>query len=384
VSDDNGQASLGSTLVEIGSADQTVEPASEPTSGTVIPASGNGLPATDPASGSEFSAAVPASASGAPTPAVARPTHVPSAASAPSWGRVLATTIRLWLRRRWQVLAAIGIAAAVALTVLAISGAFSSGRGPAVQPRPASQPSAHKAAPPTPQAEAATWIASQVSGDAIIACDPAACTALQSQGVSAARLMPLTLSAPDPQGAAVVVTASSAPAVTQYAPAVIASFGTGAAQIDVRAAEAGGAAAYQSALQSDLAARQAAGTQLLKNNRITFTAQDAVQLQAGEVDSRVLATLAALASQHSFTVAAFGDAAPGAAILYREVFVTSSSTADLAAELALVKAQVQPYLPAQAKIVPAGAGLGVLTVGFAAPSPLGLLTAVLDAAQLTR
>ena len=47
-----------------------------------------------------------------------------------------------------------------------------------------------------------------------------------------------------------------------------------------------------------------------------------MQLRAGEVDARVLATLAALSSQHSFTVTAFGDAAPGAATLYREVTIT--------------------------------------------------------------
>jgi hypothetical protein len=226
-------------------------------------------------------------------------------------------------------------------------------------------------------------MASQVGSSAIIACDPSVCAALQAAGVGAGRLMPLKAASPDPQGAAVVVTSSVSPAVTQYAPAIIASFGTGTSQIDVRAAETGGPAAYQSALQSDLAARISAGTQLLKNKRITFTAPDAVQLRAGQVDSRVLATLAALASQHSFTVAAFGDAAPGAATLYREVTITSdaasNTAADLTSDLTLVKAQVQPYLPAQATIVNPPEGPAALSLGFPAPSPLGLLTATLDA-----
>ena len=358
MSDENSQASLGSMLVKVGSPEKTGEPASE--SGKSV---GNSAPSV---------------------PSLARP--VLPAASAPSWGRVLATTIRLWLRRRWQVVAAVVVAAAVAVTALVVSGAFSSAGGSATRPRPASVTPSHHATAPTPQTEAASWIAGQVSGDAIIACDPAACAALQAQGVSAGRLMSLKAATPDPKGATLVVTSSSSssPAVTQYAPAVIASFGSGPAQIDVRAAEPGGVAAYQSALQSDLTARVSAGTQLLKNKRITFSASDATQLRAGQVDARLLATLAALASQRSFTVSAFSDAAPGAATLYREVTITGNSGSDLTADLTLVNAQVQPYLPAQAGIAPAATGQDVLNVEFSAPSPLGLLTAVLDVARIAR
>ena len=68
------------------------------------------------------------------------------------------------------------------------------------------------------------------------------------------------------------------------------------------------------------------------------------------------------------------------AVLYREVTITGGR-ADLAAALALVKAQVPPYLPAQAAIVH-GRGPAALSIEFAAPSPLGLLTAVLDGPPL--
>jgi hypothetical protein len=223
------------------------------------------------------------------------------------------------------------------------------------------------------QVAAATWIARQLSSDAIIACDPAVCTVLQAQGVTAGQLMPLQPGSSDPHGATVVVTTSLA--ADQYAPAVIATFGSGAAQVDVRAAEPGGAAAYQTASRADLAARMSAGAQLLRNNRIHFTAQDAAQLRAGEVDARLLATLAALSSQYSISVTAFGDASPGVAALYREVTIAAAAK-NLTAALALVKAQVPPYLPAQVALVPPAG----LSIEFAAPSPLGLLTAVLDVA----
>jgi hypothetical protein len=335
---------------------------------------------------------------GEPTSGTGKPSRDPArpAAAAPPWGRVLATTIKLWVLRHWRVAAAVTVAAVVAVTALAFSGAFSATSAPAARARPAGRAASDGASSPAATAPktaaaaaaaAATWTASQVSGDAIIACDPADCGALQVAGVSEARLMPLKPGSPDLQGAAVVVTSSVSPAVSQYAPAVIASFGSGDARVDVRAAEPGGAGAYQSALRSDLAARVSAGSQLLRNNRIKFTAQDAARLRAGEVDARVLATLAALSSQHFFSVVAFGDAAPGAATLYREVTITSNAAtnaaADLAAGLALVKAQVQPYLPAYAAIVHMPAGHAGLSVEFAEPGPLGLLTAVLDAARIT-
>jgi hypothetical protein len=326
-------------------------------------------------------AAEPAPDTAEPAPGPVRP-----ALSEPSWGRVLATTIKLWVLRRWRVIAAVIAAAAVTAAALAFSGVFRGTAASAARARPTSAAVPHRTLPPpatTARTEAARWIASQVSADAIIACDPAVCAALQAQGVSAGRLMPLKPGSPDPQGAAVVVTSS--PAVGQYAPAMIATFGSGEAQIDVRAAEPGGPAAYQAALRADQAARISAGTQLLRNSRIKFTALDAAELRAGEVDARLLATLATLSSQHFFSVTAFGDASPGAAVLYRQMTITSdaakNAAADLASAQALVKAQVQPYLPAYAAIVHPAADQAALSIEFAEPSPLGLLTAVLDATQ---
>jgi hypothetical protein len=330
-------------------------------------------------------------------PSVAIPRKRPAAE--PSWGRVLATTLRLWLLRqvtvwRWRTTGVIAAAAVVTVAALALSGVFSGTAAPPAGARAVSTPSPARAtahpsaarpsaapptiAPPSPvQAATAAWIASQLSSNAIIGCDPAMCTALQAQGVTAARLMPLKPGAADPHGATVVVT--SDPAATQYAPAVIASFGSGATQIDVRATEPGGAAAFQTALRADQTARMSAGSQLLRNNRIHFTAQDAAQLRAGQVDARLLATLAALASQYPFSVTAFGDASPGVAALYREATITAAGR-HLTAGLAMLKAQVPPFLPAQAAIMHLATGQAALSIEYAAPSPLGLLTAVLDVA----
>jgi hypothetical protein len=100
---------------------------------------------------------------------------------------------------------------------------------------------------------------------------------------------------------------------------------------------------------------------------------------AGEVDSRLLVTLAALSSQYAFRVTAFGDTSPGVQVLFRDVTITSDSSRPGAAELGkvmtLVNEQHPPYLPTRATIIHTAAGQAALHIEFAAPSPLGLLTA---------
>ena len=310
--------------------------------------------------------------------ALARPTRPgrrPARQAEPSWGRVLVNTVKLAvLRRRWRLAALVVVLAGAAVTVLWLAGDLASAPSRAVRVPAAGRGPLSVAA--GAQAQAAAWIAGQVSGNAILACYPGMCAALQEQGVAAGRLMPLSSEAASPRGAAVLVTSPSADgqSAVRYAPALIASFGSGGDRVEVRAIEPGGAPAYHAALRADLAARRAAGSQLLRNSHIRFTVPGAAQLQAGEVDTRLLATLASLASQYSFRVTAFGDAAPGAPVLFRQVAITGIGRG-LAAALAMVRAQNPPYVPAHAAVV----GQTGLSIEFAAPSPLGLLSPVLDA-----
>jgi hypothetical protein len=311
--------------------------------------------------------------------------RVPSRAVQPSWGRVLATTVRLSAVRRWRPAAAVLAAALTVVAALWLSGVLTGSAAPAARSAPAGRTGTGDASGPGPAAafrsRAAAWIAAQVSTSVVIACYPAMCTALQVQGVTPGQLMPLRSASASPVGAEVLVTSSSGPdsVSRQYAPALVASFGSGGARIEVRATEPGGPAAYQAALRADLAARGSAGAQLLRNRNIQFTAREARQLRAGEVDSRLLATLAVLGGQHAFRVTAFGDAAPGVPLLFRGVTIAGrgNGAADLAAIAALAQAQVAPYRPARVTLVPPAAGRTAVIIGFAAPSPLGLLTPAL-------
>jgi hypothetical protein len=307
---------------------------------------------------------------------------------APSWGRVLATTISLWVGRRAARLrhprlaliltVCVVVAAAAVVSVVQVSG--TSPRTASASRPQAAPPAWARGAAGTVRTQAATWVASQLSSAETVGCDALMCAALRAHGVAASRLVPVAPVAPGAAGVDVVVASASA-AGQQSAPVLLASFGSGVNLIEVRTAPPGGSAAYQRAVAADLAARRSAGAQLLHSQRIGVAGPAAAQLQAGQVDSRLLIMLAMLASQHPWRVVAFGDASPGvAAAPFRQVIITVPDAADLAASLAMVRAQRAPYQPAQAAIVHLPGGQGApsgqlaLRINFAAPSPLGLLT----------
>jgi hypothetical protein len=269
------------------------------------------------------------------------------------------------------------VAAAAVVSVIQVSGT-SSRTASASRPQ-AAPPAWARGAAGTVRTQAATWVASQLSSAETVGCDPLMCAALRAHGVAASRLVPV---GPSAAGVDVVVASASADG-QQNAPVLLASFGSGASLVEVRTAPPGGSAAYQRAVTADLAARRSAGAQLLRSQRIGVAGPAAAQLQAGQVDSRLLIMLAMLASQHPWRVVAFGGASPGVAVAqapFRQVTITGPDAGDLAASLAMVRAQNAPYQPAQAAIVRVPGGQGVprgqlaLRIDFAAPSPLGLLT----------
>jgi hypothetical protein len=330
----------------------------------------------------------------------------------PSWGLVLATTVRLWAVRRWQRLhrsprawlaaicvLALGAGAVVAIVQLTGTSSGRAARVPAsgraaqsAVPRGGSarssdaaaaaraQAAAARAQAAAARAQAAAWVSGQVGGDEIIACDPSMCTALGASGVAASRLLPLAPSASGAAGADIVAASGAThPWLSADAPTLLASVGSGASLIEVRAVYPGGTTAYQAALRSDLAARRSAGGQLMHSRRIEVSAPAAGQLAAGEVDTRLLVMLAVLASQHSWRVIAFGAASPGVPLTeapYRQVIIAAEGgrgTAGLTAALAFLRAQRGLYQPAQVTTVRLAGGQAGLRIDFAAPSPLGLL-----------
>ena len=276
----------------------------------------------------------------------------------------------------------IGVGAAAAALAALAAGEAASGvaaphptqSGSPAQARLASSSAAAAAA--EVRNRAAAWVAQQVSAGVILACDPAMCSALVAQGVPAGNLLVLGPGVGDPLGSAIVLATPAVRATfgsrlaSVYAPEILASFGTGAARIEVRVAAPDGTAAYLRALAADRRARQLAAAQLLGNPRVSLTASARAELAVGRVDSRLLLTLATLAASEPLDIIGFSGAGPGASPdlpLRAAEFRPAPGTAALA--LAFVRAQRPPYLAAHAALAPGGA----LTIEFAAPSPLGLL-----------
>jgi hypothetical protein len=248
--------------------------------------------------------------------------------------------------------------------------------------RSPSVPAAAAGASAATRGEAASWIAGQVAASAIVACDPAVCAALHADGLPATRLLVLGTATADPLGSDVVVATLAVRnqfgtrLQSVYAPVVIASFGTGAGRIDIRAIAPDGTAAYEAALAADRRSRISAGSQLLRNPRIIVAADARNALSAGDVDPRLLMMLAALADQQQVRITAFGDPSPGASpvVPLRGVEIAAlgpgaEAEVSLRSMLSFIDAQRQPFQPLRAALV----GSSALTVEYAAPSPLGLL-----------
>ena len=139
--------------------------------------------------------------------------------------------------------------------------------------------------------------------------------------------------------------------LTADAPAAIASFGSGSRQISVRMIYPQGAAAYAAALRQDIAERKTSEITLLENPRITAPPAARRQLQGGQVDSRLLLTLAQLASQRRLSIVAFGDRAPGASSgvpLRSADLAVTGDTVGQAQQMSAFAHQCSPTSPARA------------------------------------
>jgi len=273
-------------------------------------------------------------------------------------------------RRGW-----LAPAASAVLVAAVIAGSVAVSRGVAGHQRPG------PGAMPAPDRAAAVWVAAQVSRSVVVSCDLAMCRALRAHGFPADDLLVL-----GPGGAGllesqvIVATAAvrrelGARLSSVYAPAVLASFGSGSTRIEVRVTAPGGAAAYLAALRADQQARHNAGAALTGNPRITATAAARTQMEVGQVAAQLLFTITALAALRPLDILAFGDSGPGAAadMPLRSVYLADNGgPAAARAVLAFLHQQRGAFRPARAEIT-RFAGRPVLFIEFAAPTPLGLI-----------
>ncbi len=235
------------------------------------------------------------------------------------------------------------------------------------------------------RAQAAAWVAGQVSPDVTVSCDTVMCAALKADGFPVAKLVVLGPASPDPVPSVLVVETGTvrelfgSSLAAGWAPAVLASFGSGPGAITVRVVAPHGAAAYQTSLNAGLADRKTSGAALLNDSRITVSATARSQLLAGQVDSRLLLALAWLARHQPIDIVRFGNLGPGASPGVPLLFADLAQSVPAAhmdpagyvrAVWAILSRPGAPVLPARA-VSGTAQGQALLRVEFTAPSPIG-------------
>jgi hypothetical protein len=302
-----------------------------------------------------------------------------------TWLAAVRNTVRLWLERHYIISTRRGQRRRLLFVVCAlVAMGFGAGvtlafTGPKVTAKAGGGTSAMN---PLQQAmqnrqQAAAWVSQQVAGN--VACDPEMCQDLMADHYPAGDLVPMEPSTPDPEGAVVVVATPviqsqfGSRLATVYAPQVIASFGTGAEQVQVRNIPPGGTAAFESQRAADRTWRINAGRQLVSNARITPSAAAKAELLAGQVDPRLLATLPLLTSESPLQLIKFDDSSPGVgnSVPLRGAWIGAPSDSDLTAIVRRLKAQINPNSVAEAEIEPIAGGKHVVVVSFSAPAPMG-------------
>jgi serine/threonine protein kinase len=289
----------------------------------------------------------------------------------------------VWWRRRAPVLlAAILLVASLGVLAFNLPGRGAGSEQLTGRHAPTNQELAAEAAART---QAITWILQQVSQAAVVSCDPQVCTDLVSRDFPSSDLLMLGSTSTDPLGSDLVIATATIRAqfggrlASVYAPAILASFGSGNARIDIRLVFPGGTARYHAVEKAALRTRKAADAQLLANSQIEVSATARAQLLSGDIDPRLPMLLAAMAASHPVSIVDFVNKSPGGgpASLLRWVDL---ATTDRAAHLtpaaylgwmqAFIVAQTAQYLPGWVQRITPRTGQAVLRIGYGAPSPL--------------
>jgi hypothetical protein len=164
--------------------------------------------------------------------------------------------------------------------------------------------------------QAADWVTQDVSPGTSVSCDQVMCAALKADSFGG-KLVVLGPASPEPPDSALVVVTPAVQSLygtslsAAWAPSVLASFGSGAAEVSVRIIAPHGVGSYQAQAKRDQANRIAFGTALLNLNPITLSALAQQQLTTGRVDQRLVLALAALATKKPIDILDFASNGPG-------------------------------------------------------------------------
>ena len=211
----------------------------------------------------------------------------------------------------------------------------------------------------------------------------------QSKGIPAGRLLVVGAGNAGPLGNDVIVSTAAvreelgSRLTSVYASAALATFGSGSAQVAVRVVAADGSGAYLRSFRADATARRAAGALLMRNRDLRVSPAGRRDLAVGQVNTRLLSAIGALATPYHVNITGLGapvaGASPGVPLRSADISLTPARRGCEAATLDSVKrfllAQQAPFRPADMTTARLASGQAVLDVEFTAQGPLGLLGA---------
>ncbi len=239
---------------------------------------------------------------------------------------------------------------------------------------------------PVQQATVAAWVAGQIDPATVISCDPAMCAALMAHHYPSKNVRELSSPAALKASGVVVVTPVAlqlfgSSLVTAWAPAALATFGSGSSTVSVRLVAPDGAAAYERAAREDQAVRASSEASLAETKGITVKGAAAQELDSGQVDGRLFEALAQAAYVQPIDIVDFGNPGSGASagVPFRYADLAASNSAVGLSGLAYLhmlrismRGSPGPR-PARTQLLTLPGGQQVVRVEYLAPGQFGVL-----------
>jgi hypothetical protein len=236
------------------------------------------------------------------------------------------------------------------------------------------------------ETEAATWVMQQVSRTAVIACDPQMCRTLVAHGFPAGNTQRLGPTSQDPTGSTLVIDTRAVQhqfgtnLAANYAPWILTTIGSGPSQITIRVIAPHGISRYDQQLASDMAQRKQDGRYLAASRLVTTTLTAKAEMTNGQVDTRLLLALTAVAIKVPVDIVDFGnvatDASPDLPLRYVDLAESVpaarlSSSAYVKTVIAALNSSSYLHRYLWTKTLTIG-GAPVLRIDYSAPSPLDI------------
>ena len=188
---------------------------------------------------------------------------------------------------------------------------------------------------PVQQGAVAAWVDGQIDPATVVSCDPSMCAALVAHHYPSKNVRDLSSPSALKASGVVVVTPVAlqlfgSSLATAWAPAALATFGSGSSTVSVRIVAPQGATAYERQARQDQAARASSEASLTQAKSITISKPAAQELNSGQVDWRLTEAITAAAGVQPIDIVDFGNAGSGASadvpLRYADLAASNAAT----------------------------------------------------------